>query len=83
MHAKELEKAILSISNKGLANNYHKRWVKAIFEMNAGTERRGIIMSEEFKMDYAREVFMLSAKLNLPEEKYHELLNLMLDEAAN
>ena len=40
-------------------------------------------MPEEFKMDYAREVLILSAKLNLPEEKYHELLNLMLDEAAD
>ena len=51
--------------------------------MNAGTERRGIVMPEEFKMDYARERLMLSAKLNLPEKKYHELLNLMLDEAAD
>lgn len=43
----------------------------------------GIVMPEEFKMDYVREVLMLSAKLDLPDEKYHELLNLMLDEAAD
>ena len=40
-------------------------------------------MPEEFKMDYVREVFMLSAKLKLPEEKYHELLNFLLKEAAD